>query len=87
MRFHEINDTLDIGPRTTWPATLTVPVRQEDWEKWKEVIKAYGVDIVLRLDRMTSDPATQLLTVACPSRKVARALDEAWSNVVRGKSQ
>lgn len=83
MRYYEINTDVDFGPRHKWKATLSLPVSKDNWARWKEIIKAHGVDVLLKIEDMASDSETKLITVGCPSRKVAEALDDSWSAVLR----
>ena len=83
MRYHEITTNIDFGPRYKWTTTLALPVSRDNWAEWKEIIKAHGVDLLLRIDKLTSDPDTRVMTVGCPSKQIAKELDEAWSAVIR----
>lgn len=83
MRYYEITTHIDFGPRYKWTTTLALPVSKDNWKKWQEVIRAHGVDLLLRIDKLASDPDTRVMTVGCPSKQIAEALDEAWSAVIR----
>lgn len=86
MRYHEINAEIDFGKDYSWKATLALPVDREDWAEWRKVIRDFGVDLLLRIDQL-ADPDAKILTVGCPSKQVADALDAAWAKHIREKAE